>query len=81
MSPDVAVELERIRALADPPEASPEPARLCAWTLCGKPLVRRPGEQANEFRDRQCCDAYCGGKRCGEALRGRVYRFGPRSKA
>lgn len=78
MSPDLALELERIRRLADPPAAL---VRLCAWSGCGLPLVRRPGEEPAQFAERQCCNADCGHKRCGEVMRGGTYRFGARRRA
>lgn len=71
MSPGLAAELERIRRLADPP-----PARHCAWSGCGKPLVRRPGEEAGDYAKRQCCDAECGRKQCAELSGSRTCRFG-----
>jgi hypothetical protein len=55
--------------------------RLCAWSQCDEPLVRRPGELAHDFDRRACCCPDHGRKRGGELTRGAVYRFGPRGGA
>jgi hypothetical protein len=49
--------------------------RLCAWSGCGKPLVRHVGEAVKHFARRICCDYACSRKYIAEKYRDKPKSF------